>query len=135
MELKETALRLDGVMLRVAKDLKEPIYFIEVQSYKNADIYLNLLMKVAIYLKQNDSAQNWFGVVIYERRSLEPEKSESYEWLLNTGKILRIYLDEIDLAAERNLGIGPSQADRRKGKKCRILCQTANCSNTVRIDG
>ncbi|MGK7900596.1 MAG: DUF2887 domain-containing protein, partial [Hormoscilla sp.] len=89
IELKETALRLDGVMLRVAKDLKEPIYFIEVQSYKNDDIYLNLLMKVAIYLKQNDSAQNWFGVVIYERRSLEPEDSESYEWLLNTGKILR----------------------------------------------
>jgi len=77
-----------------------------VQSYKNADIYLNLLMKVTIYLKQNDAGQNLLGLVIYERRRLEPENSESYEWLLNTGKILRIYLDEIDIAAERTLGIG-----------------------------
>jgi len=77
-----------------------------VQSYKNADIYLNLLMKVTIYLKQNDAGQTLLGVVIYERRRLEPENSESYEWLLNTGKILRIYLDEIDIAAERTLGIG-----------------------------
>jgi predicted transposase YdaD len=30
IELKETALRLDGVMLRTDKDPKQPIYFIEV---------------------------------------------------------------------------------------------------------
>ncbi|MBO1349897.1 MAG: hypothetical protein EBE86_022085 [Hormoscilla sp. GUM202] len=35
-----------------------------MQSYKNADIYLNLLMKVTIYLKQNDAGQNLLGVVI-----------------------------------------------------------------------
>ena len=106
IELKETSLRLDGVMLRVAKNLKEPIYFIEVQSYKNDDIYPNILRKVSTYLEQNDAEQNWFGVVIYERRSLEPENAKSYKWLFNSGKILRIYLDEIDLAAQQNLGIG-----------------------------
>ena len=38
-ELKETALRLDGIMCPRAKDCKQPIYLIEVQNYKNEKTY------------------------------------------------------------------------------------------------
>lgn len=68
IELKETALRLDGVMLRLDRNPKQPIYFIEVQNYKNPNTYSNLLTKVGMYLNQNNPTQNWRAIVLYERR-------------------------------------------------------------------
>jgi len=107
IELKETALRLDGVMLRIAKDTKQPIYFIEVQNYKNPNIYSNILRKVYTYLDQNDPTQDWRAVVVYERRSFAPEDEETtpYRGEINSGKLLRIYLDEIDSAGGLSQGI------------------------------
>lgn len=105
VELKETALRLDGVMLRVPKDPKQPIYFIEVQFQKNPKVYSNLFAKVFLYLEQNDSTQNWRCVVIYRRRSLEPTETEPYQALLSSRQVLRLYLDEIDSTTEPSLGI------------------------------
>lgn len=52
-ELKETALRLDGIMLRVPKDPKQPIYFIEVPFQKKERIYSNLFAKVFLYLERD----------------------------------------------------------------------------------
>ena len=111
IELKETALRLDGVMLRIAKDSKQPIYFIEVQSYKNPNIYSNILRKVYTYLDQNDPTQDWCAVVVYERRSFDPEDEDEdeettpYRGVINSGQLLRIYLDEIDSAGGLSQGI------------------------------
>jgi len=104
-ELKETALRLDGVMCPKAKNRKQPIYFMEVQNYKNEKTYSNLFAKVFTYLNQNDPEQNWRAVVIYERRSFEPEETEPYEALLNSHQVVRVYLDEIEETTESSLGI------------------------------
>jgi len=121
IELKETASRLDGAMLPLNKDPKQPIYFIEVQSYKNAKIYANILKKVGMYLEQNDPTQDWCGVVVYERRSFEPEETTPYRALLHFRQILRIYLDEMDPAAPqtKEIGIIKLIVDKAKNAKNR----------------
>jgi predicted transposase/invertase (TIGR01784 family) len=67
--------------------------------------YSNLFAKVFTYLNQNDPGQNWRAVVIYERRSFEPEDTDPYEGLLNSHRVVRVYLDEIDSTTESSLGI------------------------------
>lgn len=93
-------------MLLLNRNPKQPIYFIEVQTYKNPKTYSNIWMKVGMYLDQNDPTQDWRAVVVYERRSFEPEDTTPYRGIINSGQLLRIYLDEIDSAAELPLGIG-----------------------------
>ena len=77
-----------------------------MQSYKNPNIYSNLLRKVYTYLDQKDPTQDWFGVVVYERRSFDPEETTPYRGVINSGQLLRIYLDEIDPTVEETQGIG-----------------------------
>ncbi len=106
IELKETASRLDGAMLRLDKDPKQPIYFIEVQSYNNPKIYANVWKKVGMYLEQNDPIQDWCAVVVYERRSFAPKETTPYRGIINSGQLRRIYLDEMDPAAPQTKEIG-----------------------------
>ncbi|MGK7901641.1 MAG: Rpn family recombination-promoting nuclease/putative transposase [Hormoscilla sp.] len=121
IELKETASRLDGAMLPLNKDPKQPIYFIEVQGYKNPKIYANVLKKVGMYLEQNDPTQDWCAVVVYERRSFAPEETTPYRGIINSGQLLRIYLDEMEPAdpQTKEIGIIKLIVDRAKNAKNR----------------
>ncbi|MCZ8201412.1 MULTISPECIES: DUF2887 domain-containing protein [unclassified Microcystis] len=48
-----------------------------------------------LYLHQTDLSNNWQGVVIYPRRSVESVETARYGELINSGRILRFYLEEL----------------------------------------
>ena len=58
-----------------------------------------------MYLDKNNPAQNWQTVVIYQKRSLEPTELIPYQELLNSDKVIRIYLDELSPDTS-SLGLG-----------------------------
>lgn len=103
IEFKETAHRADGVFQPREPDL--PVYFVEVQFYSLPSVYADLLVKIFTYLKQNDPAQPFCGVVLFANRSLEPTALGSYKPLLDAGLIRRHYLNELEEVADAPLGL------------------------------
>src|SRR5258708_5603178 len=95
IELKDTAVRIDGVYSPRKPDEREPVYFVEYQNEKSTRTYSNLLLKIALFLEKINPRQNWQGVVIYPARSVEQDNLLPYRSLLQSDQLTRIYLDEL----------------------------------------
>jgi predicted transposase/invertase (TIGR01784 family) len=74
----------------------------------NKDEFLDhrLFAELSIYLKQHPETMDWQAVVIYSKRSLEPERTHLHRALLNSSQVQRVYLDELDTAASGSVGLG-----------------------------
>ncbi|MEO0933614.1 MAG: Rpn family recombination-promoting nuclease/putative transposase, partial [Cyanobacteria bacterium J06641_2] len=48
---------------------------------------------------------DWYGVIIFPSRSLEPKNTTIHQPLLESNKVRIIYLDELDNSAEQSIGI------------------------------
>ncbi len=102
IELKELALRLDGVFVPFDDDYT---YFVEVQFQRDEDFYWRLLAEAALYAKQF-RVRKWRAVVIYPNRYAEQENLEGFEELLATPLIRRAYLNELPEISRLDDAIG-----------------------------
>ncbi|WP_071190523.1 DUF2887 domain-containing protein [Trichormus sp. NMC-1] len=94
VEVKEKAFRFDGIFM--PDSLEKPIYFVEVQFQNKPEFYWELITEINIYLNQYKPAQDWQAVALFAKRSLDVEVLTTYQQeLINSGRIKRIYLDEI----------------------------------------
>jgi predicted transposase/invertase (TIGR01784 family) len=94
VEVKEKAFRFDGIFL--ADSVEKPIYFVEVQFQPKPDFYWELIAEINIYLNQFKPVQDWQGVALFGKRSLDVGELTAYQQeLINSGRIKRIYLDEL----------------------------------------
>ena len=106
VELKETAFRIDGVLIPTIESASQPVDFLEVQFQPDPSFYRRLFAELFIYLRQNEGVKFWRGVVVFRERSLEPDDTEAYQLLLKNPQVQRIYLDELGEAAQNSLGLG-----------------------------
>jgi predicted transposase/invertase (TIGR01784 family) len=106
VELKQLAFRLDGLFLPPPNQPNLPMYFVEVQFQKDQGFYYRLFAEIFLYIYQYKPVNNWRAVVVYPRRSVEPEQPIQYQLLLNSNQVQIIYLDELGEFAERSLGVG-----------------------------
>jgi predicted transposase/invertase (TIGR01784 family) len=94
VEVKEKAFRFDRIFM--ADSLEKPIYFVEVQFQQKPDFYWELIAEINIYLNQFKPVQDWQGVALFAKRSLDVGELTAYQQeLINSGRIKRIYLDEL----------------------------------------
>jgi predicted transposase/invertase (TIGR01784 family) len=94
VEVKEKAFRFDGIFMPNSEE--KPIYFVEVQFQNKPEFYWELITEINIYLNQYKPEQDWQAVALFAKRSLDVEKLRNYQQeLVNSGRIKRIYLDEI----------------------------------------
>ena len=94
VEVKEKAFRFDGIFM--TDSLEKPIYFVEVQFQPKPDFYWELIAEINIYLNQFKPVQDWEGVALFAKRSLDIGELTAYQQeLINSGRIKRIYLDEL----------------------------------------
>ncbi|MDP5015712.1 MAG: Rpn family recombination-promoting nuclease/putative transposase [Dolichospermum sp.] len=94
VEVKEKAFRFDGIFMPNSEE--KPIYFVEVQFQNKPEFYWELITEINIYLNQYKPEQDWQAVALFAKRSLDVEKLTNYQQeLVNSGRIKRIYLDEI----------------------------------------
>jgi predicted transposase/invertase (TIGR01784 family) len=101
-EVKEKSFRFDGIFIPNRED--KPIYFVEVQFQNKLDFYWELLAEINIYLNQFKPVQDWKAVALFAQRSLDIENVTAYQQeLINSGRIIRIYLDEL---SPGSIGIG-----------------------------
>jgi predicted transposase/invertase (TIGR01784 family) len=105
VELKQTAFRIDGVLL--TNDLEQPVYFTEVQFQKDRKFYLRLFSEILTYLRENDDNVRWRAMVLLKSRSIEPtvRERESVQPLLDCSYVKRIYLNELEVDENSPLGV------------------------------
>ncbi|MDM9581127.1 Rpn family recombination-promoting nuclease/putative transposase [Nostoc sp. GT001] len=107
VEVKETAFRIDGVFLPPANAVSKTVFFAEVQFQKDEDLYHRFFSELFLFLYRNSIRyDDWFGVIIFASRSLEPSNSTIHRALLESGQIRRVYLDELGDLRQQPLGLG-----------------------------
>ena len=106
IEIKQTAFRIDGVFLPPENSPDKTVYFCEVQFQKDKFLYHRLFAELFLFLDQNPSTYDWYAVIIYPKRSLEPDETRLYQVLLESSKVQRVYLDELESTADQSLAIG-----------------------------
>jgi predicted transposase/invertase (TIGR01784 family) len=106
VEVKETSFRIDGVFLPSEDTTPKTIIFAEVQFQPDTLLYHRFFTESMMYLRRNPFLyDDWFGVVIFPSRTLEPSNSRLHRAFLNSDQVQRIYLDELGNLDDQPLGI------------------------------
>ena len=105
IEVKETSFRIDGVF--VPPHPQGIVYFCEVQFQPDELLYERMLSEISIYTYRNrERFANWQAVVIYPTRAMEQSRTDMVLELLASGRIRRVYLDELGAKTKLPIGLG-----------------------------
>jgi predicted transposase/invertase (TIGR01784 family) len=105
VEIKQLAFRIDGVFLPKANAPSLPIYFVEVQFQSDKQFYSRFFTETFMYLDKTELTNNWCGVVVYPTKSVDDGETQRYIELLTSGRVQRIYLDELESTSGESVGI------------------------------
>jgi predicted transposase/invertase (TIGR01784 family) len=106
IEVKEPDFRIDGVFLPPDNASPKIVYFAEFQAQRDDLLYDRLFSESMLYLRRNPQVyDDWYGVVIFTSRSVEPRNTHIHRSLLNGPQVRRIYLDELGDIDQQPLGI------------------------------
>ena len=111
-EVKQSSFRIDGILVPPIYATDLPIYFVEVQGYRDTkgDLYPSLFSEIFLYLNDYRPVNDWRAVVIFTKKSLDPGIPRHYEEFANNPRLQRIYLDELTQdEAESSLELGVLQ--------------------------
>ena len=107
-EVKQTAFRLDGVLLPTAGRPDLPVVFTEAQFFADRRFYARWLASIFLFLYRQQIECPWQAMVVFPDRAADTGQTAAYEVLLQGGALHRIYLS--DLLDRPALGLGPRLA-------------------------
>jgi predicted transposase/invertase (TIGR01784 family) len=118
-EIKEKAFRFDGIFMPDRED--KPLYFVEVQFQNKPDFYWELIAEISLYLNQYKPVQDWKAVALFAQRRFDVTSLTLYQQeLINSGRILPIYLDEM---RSGSIGVGLIQLILAQDVQAPVLVQ------------
>ena len=118
-EIKEKAFRFDGIFIPDQKD--KPIYFVEVQFQNKPDFYWEFIAEINLYLNQYKPVQDWKAIALFAQRRFEVKSLSIFQQeLINNGRIIPLYLDEV---RSGSIGVGLIQLIIAQEAQTPILVQ------------
>ena len=118
-EVKEKAFRFDGIFMPDRED--QPLYFVEVQFQNKSDFYWEFIAEINLYLNQYKPVQDWKAIALFAQRRFEVTALTIYQQeLINSGRILPIYLDEV---RSGSIGVGLIQLILAQDVQAPVLVQ------------
>ena len=93
-EVKETAFRLDGVLLP-RDGANEPPVFVEVQFQPKTDFYARWFSEIFLYLFRRKIERPWLALALFPTAAVDTAARDAYAPLLDCPWVQRIYLDEV----------------------------------------
>jgi predicted transposase/invertase (TIGR01784 family) len=109
VEVKQLSFRLDGVFLPQNNNPQTPIYFCEVQFQEDEAFYQRFFTEIFLYLSKTDLTNDWRGVIVYPNPQVETDKVQRYRELLNSERVRRIYLNELENIPQTSIGLATVQ--------------------------
>jgi predicted transposase/invertase (TIGR01784 family) len=133
VEVKQTAFRLDGVML--PERLDDTVYFGEVQFQLDEQLYHRFFSELFLYLNQFPETYDWKGLLIYPRRSFQPKSSRLFEELLAEERVRQVFLNELETIDHLPLSLGlvklVVEPEQSAPEKARRLIERARTEKDV----
>ncbi|WP_414573453.1 Rpn family recombination-promoting nuclease/putative transposase [Nostoc sp. CCY 9925] len=135
VEVKETSFRIDGVFLPPKDATPRVIFFAEVQFQKDEALYHRFFTESMMYLNRNRGLyDDWYCVVIFPERSLEPSDTRTHRLFLNSDQVQRIYLDELGNSNTLPIGINLMQltiaSEKAMASQARLLIERVQLEST-----
>jgi predicted transposase/invertase (TIGR01784 family) len=131
-EIKELSFRFDGIYLPHQNTVNKLIYFVEVQFQKINSFYWDFFGEISLYLKQYQPEENWRAVAIFATRNTDTGVLAQYEEYFHSGRLIRIYLDELEDISNESIGLGVLKLvvapDSQAGLKARELASQTRVS-------
>jgi predicted transposase/invertase (TIGR01784 family) len=137
VEVKETSFRMDGVF--VPPTPFGLIYFCEVQFQPDNLLYERMLSEISIYIyRHRHLFDDWRAVVIYPSRSLEQSNRKIAIEMLDSRRIIPIYLDELNAGAELPIGLSlmvltTLEGDAAKTEARRLVGQAQGSKDIINL--
>jgi predicted transposase YdaD len=103
-EVKQTAFRLDGVLLPESDRPDLPVVFTEAQFFADHWFYARWLASIFLFLYRQRITAPWHAVAVFPDRAADTGETRPYEVLLHGGVMHRVYLT--DLVGRSDLGPG-----------------------------
>lgn len=104
VEIKQTSFRIDGVFL--PPDASDPTYFVEVQFQTDNILYERMMSEASLYFYRNrDRCCDYYLVAIYPSRNIEQSELEPHQFLIDSGKLIRVFLDQLGDAEQLPIGL------------------------------
>ena len=105
-EVKQTSFRIDGIMVPPIYATDLPIFFVEIQGYKDTKnvLYSSFFSQIFLYLHDYQPKNDWQAILIFTKRSLDPGLPRQYQDA-NSSRFGRIYLDELSQREELSIGL------------------------------
>jgi predicted transposase/invertase (TIGR01784 family) len=96
-EVKQTSFRIDGILVPPIYATDLPIYFVEIQGYRDTQrsLYPSFFSEIFLYLNDYRPVNDWQAVLIFTKRRLDPGIGSHYREFANNPRLQRIYLDEL----------------------------------------
>lgn len=105
-EIKQRAFRLDGVFSPNDESFDKPLYFVEIQFYKDEEFYNRLFASIFLYFSQYKPPNfDWYAVVFYGQRNQELPIPQRYRFLIEP-HLRRFYFNEIEEIENESIGRG-----------------------------
>jgi predicted transposase/invertase (TIGR01784 family) len=122
-EIKQQSFRLDGLFTTIKGFENEPLYFVELQTYKDEEFYERLFGEIFVYFRQYKPANSdWYAIVVYDKRINETPAHPRYQALVEQ-HLRCIYLNELSTTADDSLGVGIAKLFVESPKKATSLAQ------------
>lgn len=103
-EVKETAFRLDGVL--VPKMPNRPLLFVEVQFQKDPNFYRRVFAEIFMYLDQHRFDGHWKAISLFKSKGVEPKRTPAYQHFFEHDLIEVIHLKPfLKQSVEHTLGL------------------------------
>jgi predicted transposase/invertase (TIGR01784 family) len=137
IEVKETAFRIDSVF--VPPNSSGIVYFCEVQFQLDELLYERMFSEISIYTyRQRDRFSDWQAVVIYPSRNVEQSQRAVVREMLTSGRITRVYLDELGTVQELPTGLGlmvltTLEGDAAKAEARRLVGQAQGSRDIINL--
>ena len=110
IEVKEPTFRIDGVFLPPENASPKVVYFAEFQFQPDELLYHRFFSESLLYLRRNPTLyDDWYGVVIFPSRSMEPDNTTIHRSLLDGPQVQRFYLDELGDPSQQTIGVSLMQ--------------------------
>jgi predicted transposase/invertase (TIGR01784 family) len=82
------------------------VFFTEVQFQRDESLYHRFFTESFLYLHRNQTLyDDWYGVLIFPSRKLEPTHSTIHRALINSDQVQRIYLNELGDPNQQPIGL------------------------------
>ena len=104
-EIKQTAFRLDGVLMPTAEAQEAPVVFVEVQYQPDEGFYGRFFAEILLYLYRSAPPHPWRAVVIYPHRAVERLNERHYGSLLKLPEVQRVYLEDFAGRPAKTIGM------------------------------